>query len=669
MCTGIHPPSSASILTAALQGPELAIWRGAWQSVIVDTLSRHAQDCIDFAAGRVDDEFKALDDQLARSALLPVSPTIREACAEALLTRREELNGLLQTAGRHRQSARQLRTTLIDFGVIDSLLNSPISVAELTHVDLTATWTRLAHEIARRLYAAEVSATPELEWLVHNRLLLARYFQGCRVNRATQVANHLNQLMSGIHGPRSALVGIIERIGPDGIEDAPLPPAPANPTGLALISAHLSDLLDAVNFEAPRIPNRQGFMHRLVDVNANRAIPSSLQHVLTPEMLIEYRSRSYRQYESTLLCYTVLSAVEQLLRTLAVHFNVDHMGVGYYPAPVLEWVDDPHLSLSHLVRADVEEVYSPTQANLRNRAMHSALFEIESKRLEMTLAQYNPAINGTPINLADDPLVPEHMLALVIERLARLDQHAATIGLLPQDFAWADEVWLTAEELAFGNSIYCDVLDSDEELALMWQQQVFDFVSACAPPFSIFLKMAWLGWFKPYEQHDSLLSFVAWGLTFEGVYRLTVQCLGFEVLQRSPLGATGRMLQYRMLDARATGLCRQAILDALVEELAPSERAIATRTVQLAVKARNAMSHGALLRHDENDHLAAGHLFIKATQLLMSVTIRHMTRVRAYFRYLHRPPERAPDAVGDWLAAESETLDTIRRLANAQRGL
>lgn len=160
---------------------------------------------------------------------------------------------------------------------------------------------------------------------------------------------------------------------------------------------------------------------------------------------------------------------------------------------------------------------------------------------------------------------------------------------------------------------------------------------------------------------------MAWGLTFKGLYRLTAQLLGFEVLQRSSLGETGRMFQYRMLDARANGLCRPALIHTLVEEFSPSDRPNAIRTVQLAVKARNALSHGALLRHDENDHWTAGHLFIKATQLLMSVAFRRMTRVRAYFRYRNRSPGTACDSVGDWLAAESEMLEMMRRLSDAQQ--
>jgi hypothetical protein len=662
------PPSSSSALLVALQNGHSSIWLSTWRDYVAQQLARHAIEQIDVVTGRIHDRLAELDDAMARSRLVPGDEKAQTACADELILRRHELNDILETAGCHRQSARQLRATLLDHGVIGSLLNSPTSVTEIAQIDLTRVWEVIGHAISSRVHSMETSGSPEVEPLVHNRLLLARLFQTCRLRSARQLAAHVNTLMVGLHGPRSALVAIVERVTGNGIEDPALPSPPPHDTAWALATAGLSDLLAAVAYEAVEIPKRHGFMHRLVNVNERRAIPRSVQHLITPDKLVEYRSRSYRQYESTLLCYGVLSAYEQLLRGLAVRTGVDHMKGSPYPAPVMDWVTDKRLRLSQAILSDVRVLFDSSGPNIRNRAMHAGLLEIESKRLDVTLGLPNPALTAAPMNTANDTLIPENMLAICMARLTALDQYALSVGLERADVAWADTIWLTTEERKFGNAIKCDVLE-DEEIAVAWQQELSDFVLVSMPTFSVYWKMAWTGWLKKHIVHDSVLAFLAWGVIFEGLYRLTLQVLGFEVLQRSPVGANGRMFQYRSIDARATGLCRQAVLEALTEELEPHERPNAVRTVLLAVKVRNALAHGGVLDHDEMDHLAGGHLFIKSIQLLMAVTLHRMTRVRAYFRYVDRAACEPSDPIGDWLVAEPQTLKMMHGLADARRRL
>jgi hypothetical protein len=163
-----------------------------------------------------------------------------------------------------------------------------------------------------------------------------------------------------------------------------------------------------------------------------------------------------------------------------------------------------------------------------------------------------------------------------------------------------------------------------------------------------------MGWLKRLEGHNSLISFLIWGTIFEALYRLTLHVLGFEVLQRSPVGENVRMFQYQMLDSGTAGLCSPRIIEALVDCLKFEDRATARRTMALAVKVRNALSHGAIVAHHEHAHLAAGHLVIKATQLLMEVTRRHMTREAAYFRFLQRSAMSPGDPVEDWIKAEDD---------------
>ena len=204
----------------------------------------------------------------------------------------------------------------------------------------------------------------------------------------------------------------------------------------------------------------------------------------------------------------------------------------------------------------------------------------------------------------------------------------------------------------FGHKIHCDVLDLED--GPEWQRQLFRFIDRSLPCFSTPARVAWIGWLKRLEGHNSLISFLIWGTIFEALYRLTLHVLGFEVLQHSPVGENVRMFQYQMLDSRTAGLCSPRIIETLLDCLEPEDRAAAERTIALAVKVRNALSHGAIVAHHEHGHLAAGHLVIKAIQHLMEVTRRHMTREAAYFRSLERSAMSSGNTVEDWVKAEDD---------------
>jgi hypothetical protein len=158
---------------------------------------------------------------------------------------------------------------------------------------------------------------------------------------------------------------------------------------------------------------------------------------------------------------------------------------------------------------------------------------------------------------------------------------------------------------------------------------------------------------EKFERHNSLISFLAWGIVFEALYRQTLHVIGFDVIQRSLVNGTNRMFQYRMLERGPNGLCSPKAMAAIVGILRPDERANAEKTVTLAIKARNALSHGAIAVHSEDGHFGAGHLFIKATQLLSAVIKEHMTREAAYYRFIERPSDYL-DPVENWLKAEDD---------------
>jgi hypothetical protein len=645
-------------LLRALQGEHAEAWHDAWTRFIIDCLVQHAYRQIDFVSGKPRANFNELDDPVKRSELALNDSTASQVCCELLVTSSAVLNGVLRAEGLRPQSKAQLRKLLVDHGIVTALIATPTSAGKLVSINLEYVWPSLADRIGRDIYSAEWSDAPEPEWLLWNKLLLSRFFQGCRLAAARHVSAHLGRIMRGLHGPSASLIAIVERVDSDGISDPPLPPVPILRLSIGFSTARFSDLLSAIRYESDQIPAHRGLVHRVVDMDRPAAIPIHLRTILTHSQLVEYRDRSYRQYEASILCYGVLSAIEQLLRSLATRTGVTHFKKAGYPAPVGEWLDNAKLALDPVLLNQLRQLHSPNGPNLRNRAMHAGLLETDSKRADVLLAPNSPKLWPS---LSKDPLVAQNLLEICMQNLRALDAFVATAGLSAEDFFWARQIWLSPDELEFGHQLHCDVLDP--ELSFAWQRELFDFVDSSIACFSTYVKVAWHGWMKSFERHDSLLSFLVWGVVFEGIFRTTLHTMGFDVIQRSPINHVERMFQYRILDERQGGLCRPETISALVRDLNPQARPLAARTINLAVKTRNALSHGALVAHDDFGHIGAGHLFIKAIQLLMFATVQHMTRIGAYYRSLRRPTSAFADPTDDWLAAEDQIYDTIAKLA------
>jgi hypothetical protein len=306
----------------------------------------------------------------------------------------------------------------------------------------------------------------------------------------------------------------------------------------------------------------------------------------------------------------------------------------------LSWID--RLGLSDALFRQLNELYSSDGANNRNRAMHAALFETHSRKMETLFGGSAP----------NNPYSPTNLLQSFLKDLEDLDAEASSAGVNGSDLAWANDLWLTADDIEFANTIPCDLLD--EQNGEAWRARFKSFIDKSLPCFATPSKVALMGWLDRFKQHNSLTTFMVWGMLFEALYRLTAHVIGFKVIQRQRKGPNERMFQYRMLDSRENGLSSPEIVGCLIENLDPADREKATRTIDLAVKVRNALAHGATVSYNDDGHLAAGHFVIKATQILMQVTEEHMTREAAYYRSLNRPRSRPAHPDEDWDYAEVE---------------
>lgn len=121
--------------------------------------------------------------------------------------------------------------------------------------------------------------------------------------------------------------------------------------------------------------------------------------------------------------------------------------------------------------------------------------------------------------------------------------------------------------------------------------------------------------------------------------------------------------QYRMLDTRNDGLFSKQVLDLILQHLRAEDRPNARRVLDLAMKGRNALAHGALTQSDEYTLDGLGHIFAKATQTLVTAGLHHFTQESAYFIYHNQHPNLDGRDTEDWFQAEREVLTRISQIA------
>ena len=386
--------ASANLLLDGLQGKGAPVWHNVWSGYIATRLVDHAYRQIDFTMGVSRPALVDMDDPIKRSKLVEIDSVAINDCADRLMESTSELNAIFLEGGVTKRSRKELQTLLNEDGVVSVLMRTPGSNAMLMAMSPKAIWPALAHRIARELYKAELNGNGDPEWLLWNKLLLSRFFYTCQLDSAQQVAGQLRMLSRGLHGPRSCLLAITERVCENGVVDPLLPlPSGRGSARTGLKGSHLSDLLSAIQHESRQMVTGQGIVHKYADVNAPTLIPTRLRDRLTPKQLVIYRDYQYRQYEAAFLGYGALCAIEQLLRSLATNRGVPHLRGDGTPRPVGNWL--ARLDIDADLFRRLEELYSADGPNLRNRAMHAGLFETNSRGLEVIVAAGASAVGPT----------------------------------------------------------------------------------------------------------------------------------------------------------------------------------------------------------------------------------------------------------------------------------
>lgn len=641
MANNLYPAVSTA-LDGVLRANGGAVWNAAWRAVVVRSIVvPQALRLFNAETTTFEGSWAVLDDEPARVAAARVA-ALEGATVTELLLRRDVLNAALKAAGLHEERPTGLRRYLTP--LVKQLVADPLSATALSGIFPSA-WRFVSDAIAVEARARRVQRGQGLEdWRAINERLAAGFLAACALDRAALAEQVLRRV--GEEWPlgiRGRFVRLTEQIGADGVDDA-VPPVVPPPVLGALSHSALSDVIVAAADAWTTTEQGNGVMHRFMGAHINAIPASGLPPGRTLAEVVAARSAAYRQHEYTITSYLALVGIEQLLRGAAARAGIQHVD-----DPVLEWVNQ--LGLSAVGRDAVAAIYDRRRGNVRNRFMHAGLLDIESKRMEQVLV----AAGLRPALPAQDPYAPRNIAALCVSSLATLDAEIARPGVLaPAHFAWTSQLDLSPAELQIGT---CLPFDFARPEGIELQRQMSDFLTVVAPAMSQLFRVGFVGWIQR-ATPNTLPMFAAMLVVFEGLARTVVHLCGLPVLQWDD--RNGRC-QYLMFDER--GLASHPVRAHLLAELPTRDVAIADQVLALAIKARNAFAHGAVLSPQGTYFDAVGQFLMKASLTFMSAAENHLIREAAFFE-----GERSGRGdLDNWLAAETRLLGDIAKAAASRR--
>lgn len=610
----------------------------AWIGCVDELLAREAAARCDWRSALVG-TLVALDDPTERLRLVQHgAPPLSDRVIDTLLARKSIINSAIEAAGHNAQSVKRLTQRLTT--LVPPLLTGSSYDAAVVASPFPKIWKRVADLLAVDI-AAHQPSTPE--WATVNGLLLVAQIHAC----VAPLASFLDQSIrrSSRLGIRGAHVRIPAVIDSNAVRD-PVPAILA--TAITLRARPWSELYGGLVHELQLVNRNAGAVHQILDA----ARPAPTGFVGTPAQFTAIRSAGYSLYEWTAIGYMALAAMEQLLRAWAQSLGVSHFKNGR-PSSWNDW--SALVPLSGTTRSLVDEMYEPTSTNIRNRVMHGGLLEVEANAMEVTMrAAGNVGAAWATTFPAQSPFLPGNIAQHCLRALAAVEAEAPNT-LSTSDRGWESAIALTRSEIKWGyRDVYCDFLSADGD-AYRWR--LFRYLDAVIPAAATFAKVGFHGWISDGLRLSSrhFVQHIYLALTFETLYRATAQLLNQPVLQVSRKAGVLRV-QYRMLDERPGSLYEEPFVLRLLGHLADCDRPLARRVLDLAIKARNALAHGACVDFDDERWKGEGHIFVKAIQLLMEAGLEHMTREAAYYRWeQHRaigPDDRGP--LSDWIDGEDE---------------
>ncbi len=626
---------------------------GTWatRTIFLVAQAERVADLIDLDRGRLRPDWGQLDDPRYRSRVLTWDAAKWQYCVKMLQPKMKAINNLLAAGGQTKcpeWAALEPKLTV----AMPTVARKAMKLIEV-EPPFPTLWPLVANDLSRCTYARNAVDWVDSEWRYHNTLLLMGFFSSCRLPLADHVRQALAEAAAKPLGMRGVFFRVPELAGECKIEDAEVRITPRT-GGLTLSCEALSPLIAATAEESRKIPVGNGILHEIMPIASESSVPFWEWGVVTGSQLREARDGVYKLYENTILAYLALGSIEQILRSWAQRAGRPHMETNETPSDVLKAVE-PLVDAGVLTA--VKELYDSNSTNLRNRVMHGNLLEVESKRLETDLPIADWRRWGY-MSEQSDSFAPTNVAQFCLECLEKIDADllAKGVTLVPADLSWATGLALSSAEIDLGLRLSVDFLEDNGE---PWRLLMGRYLNALFPGLKQLWTLGFVAWLdKPFR--PSLPRFMALGFSFEALFRTTVQLLGGDVLQRSrPRARKVLKTQYRMLDKRPMSIANNAVLARLVRHVPPKDQHTAVEILELAIKARNSLAHGAVTVYDDRTSDGLGHILVKAGQTLITAGLHHLISERAFYKYKNDRKEQDGFTLTDWLSAEKEIHEWI----------
>lgn len=630
-----------------LRGPGAAELKNAVLKARTSTIAMALFSMLDVPAGILRSGSTSLDDENTRRVFLTGSKDFLINIVEKLFALEKNINKYLRTKGVQTQGAKALRI-LLESNCLTLIREQPYQII-IGNTPFPDAWEALAHLIARDLYSKWTSGQ-QPEWLVHNYSLLAGFFLTCRLSEIRLAVIELDNFSKNANSIRGSLLRLAERVDSKGILDI-LPKISKRTGSLSLQHSNLSPLLTTVECFGNNTQIYKGTFRSQFNNGKPPVVPTNANPVITPNLILAGRVEMLQQYDYTLLGHMTLAAIEQLLRSWAEHTNVQHH-INGVPRPLEKWLD--LIKCSTPLKTCLNDIIKAKQYNIRNRSNHGGLLEAENMRMQIT----QQLLKNRAILVSNtwNHYSPENVARLCLECLVLIDREIPT-SISSLDLKWIADFGPTIQELKTVAHPNSDLLDPND--GLEWQKNITTYVRATCPAVSIYLQSGYHGWLETdFSTTKNLSKLYALVLVFEAIFRNTLQTMGVNILQVSPQG-NGLKINYLMLD-ETHGLYTGKNIQKLLEALPPEQHEAAKIYLDVAIKIRNALAHGAISLFDEKTNYSMGHCLLKIVQLLMLAGRNHMIRERAYYLWLCKQTnEDRP--LADWLDAQKYIDHLFRR--------
>lgn len=629
------------IVQAELIRPLARQWMAGLELAIRQSLARWAVDQIDFSTGLLRQSWLQLDEPMTRAVVVASDPKLGSTAAEILIPdKRCELHQAIEAAAHRngmscKQSIAASRASITR--LVPTWLSRPEVARLLVSDPFNAGWGFIANEIGRRAhgrYVAWRTAGAADEWQLINSLLLAEYFRQCNYRQARQVNEELDEARHGVMSIRGLLVNTSRRLSPNAVAEAAIPLSGFY-GGAVLEHRHQSDLIACVHRESAATAAENGIAHRILG-HYTHEVPSRVrsEEVAAANWLLNRRLR-YSQFESTILAYMGIASIEQLIRGLAQQQGLNTFKPSGAPIGIPSVLSEhSNLLLPLQLTERVKVLFDSGKGNIRNRIMHGSFLLTHSKRLQANMIAAGITQPDEPPN--QDPYTPENIASLTLEVLTYLDREVRGIATVtPVHLDWGNASRLTAADLSFCATLCHDLYPADDsglDRALALQKELSAYFRVVMPGLGQFFRLGYLTLSEHFSQNTIPLLH-ALAIIFESTYRLTCHLLGLEIVDKPELkhpdGAV--CIQYYMLDS--DGLCKATYYDRLVNHCGTHERPNARRVLECAVRARNSLSHGAIVSFDEYTARSTARAMMQAIRVVVAAGIDHLVSVGAWYRW------------------------------------